>query len=291
MRKVAIAVAVLAVACAALIAAGCGGGKPTQVVLSTTTSTQDSGLLNYLLPVFEKKFNHTVKTIAVGSGEAIKMGQRGDADVVLAHDHAAEEKSVTQGYLLERVKVMYNDFIILGPRSDPAGVKGDKSGVGAFRKIAAAAAAGKATFASRADGSGTNTAELGIWRQAGVDPSGKSWYIATGQGMGETLTIADEKQAYCLADRATYISRQGNRLVVLSEGDPVLFNQYGVEVVNPQKHPNLKLNVKGAGDFVQFLTSREGQRLIGEYELKGVVLFHPDAAGETRGMDGYEEQQ
>ena len=289
MRKVGIVLAMLAIACALVSATGCGGARPTQVILSTTTSTQDSGLLDSLLPAFEKEFNHTVKTIAVGSGEAIKMGRRGDADVVLAHDHAAEEKAVAQGYLLERVKVMYNDFVILGPPNDPAGIKGSESAVEAFQKIAASGTAGTASFASRADGSGTNTAELDIWKKAGVDPRGQRWYIATGQGMGETLTIADEKQAYCLADRATYISRQGNKLVILSEGDPALFNQYGIEVVNPGKHPKLKLNVKGAGDFVQFLTSPEGQKLIGEYRLKDVVLFHPNAEGETRGMDGYRE--
>jgi tungstate transport system substrate-binding protein len=234
--------------------------------------------------VFEKEFNQEVKTIAVGSGEAIKMGERGDADVVLAHDAAAEEKAVADGYLVERVKVMYNDFIIIGPESDPAGIKGEESAEEAFRKIAAAGDAGETEFVSRADGSGTNVAEMNLWRKVGVEPEGESWYVASGQGMGETLTIADTKQAYTLADRATYIARQGNKLVVLSEGDPALFNQYGVEVVNPEKHPGLNLNVEGAGDLVEFLTGERGQELIGEYELQGVVLFHPNAEGETRGM-------
>ncbi|MFH1150327.1 MAG: substrate-binding domain-containing protein [Actinomycetota bacterium] len=290
MRKTLVIPAIVVMAISALVgAAGCGRSAPTTVVLATTTSTQDSGLLDKLLPTFEKEFNHTVKTVAVGSGEAIKMGRSGDADVVLAHDQAAEEKFVDEGYGLQRVKVMYNDFIILGPENDPAGIKGEKSASDAFKRIADAAAAGKTSFASRADGSGTNVAEMNLWKKAGVDPEGQSWYIATGQGMGETLKIADEKQSYTLADRATYITRQGNRLVILSEGDPALYNQYGVEVVNPEKHPDLDLNVQGAGDFVGFLTSEEGQKMIGEYELEGVVLFHPNAAGETRGMGDYQE--
>jgi len=292
MKKTAIVITLIAlVAVVAVAATGCGSSeKPTGIILSTTTSTQDSGLLLYLLPKFEKQYNHTVKTIAVGSGQAIKMGQQGDADVVLAHDQAAELKSVADGYTLQYVKVMYNDFIVLGPSTDPAGVKGDKSAVDAFKRIAAAGDAGKAVFVSRADGSGTNVAELNLWKKAGIDPNGKPWYVKTGQGMGQTLAVADEKQAYTLADRATYVSRSGNKLVVLSEGDPALFNQYGVEVVNPAKHPNIKLNVKGAGDFVQFLTSKEGQQLIAAYKLKGVQLFHPNAAGETRGMGSYKEQ-
>jgi tungstate transport system substrate-binding protein len=291
MRKAAsISLALVVVIALLATVTGCGGEKTTQVVLSTTTSTQDSGLLNVLLPEFEKEYNHTVKTIAVGSGEAIKMGRSGDADVVLAHSEAQEEKAVSEGYLLERVKVMYNDYIILGPKEDPAGIKGSKSAKEAFEKMAAAGAAGRTRFVSRADGSGTNTAEQNLWKKAGVSAQGQKWYISTGQGMGETLTIADTEQGYTLADRATYISRQGNKLVILSEGDPALFNQYGVEVVNPEKHPNLKLNVKGAGDLVQFLTGRKGQKLIGGYRLKGVVLFHPDAKTETRGMGDYKEK-
>ena len=292
MKKTAVIILSIAlIAGVALAATGCSSSsKPTGIILSTTTSTQDSGLLTYLLPKFEKQYNHTVKTIAVGSGQAIKMGEQGDADVVLAHDQAAEMKSVAQGFTLQYVKVMYNDFIILGPSADPAGIKGDKSAVDAFKKIAAAGDAGKAVFVSRADGSGTNVAELNLWKKAGVDPNNKSWYVKTGQGMGQTLAVSDEKQAYTLADRATYVSRTGNKLVILSEGDPSLFNQYGVEVVNPAKHPNIKLNVKGAGDFVQFLTSKEGQDMIAAYKLKNVQLFHPNAAGETRGMGSYKEQ-
>jgi len=275
-----------------VLAVGCGQSKPTTLVLATTTSTQDSGLLTYLLPVFNKKFNHKTKTIAVGTGEALKMGEKGDADVVLVHALAQEEAFVKAGYGLERVQVMYNDFYIIGPGSDPAGIKGEKSAVNAFKKIAAAGAEGKAVFVSRGDGSGTNTAELAIWKKAGIVPKGQAWYVVTGQGMGETLTVANQKQAYTLSDSATYISRKDTiGLVILVQGDPMLFNLYGVEVVNPAKHPSIKLNTQGAGDFVQFLTSKEGQDLIGKYKIKGVVLFHPDAKGETRGMGNTKEQQ
>lgn len=286
MKKLTATLMVVLAALAMAATAGCGSDMNAEVVLSTTTSTQDSGLLDYLLPVFESRYNRRVKTIAVGSGEAVKMGERGDADVVLAHSEALEREFVDEGFGLERVEVMYNDFVIAGPASDPAGIRSGNSAGEAFGKIAAAAEQGKATFASRADGSGTNTAELGLWKESGVEPAGRSWYIATGQGMGETLAIADEKQSYTLADRATYVTRQGEGLEVLFESDPALYNQYSVIVVNPGKHPGLKLNTEGAGDFVWFLTGEEGQDLIGEYRLKGVELFIPNAVGETRGMGG-----
>ena len=213
------------------------------------------------------------------------MGERGDADVVLVHALAAEEAFVKAGFGLERVQVMYNDFIVIGPQSDPAGIKGDKSPADAFKKIAAAGAAGKTVFVSRGDGSGTNDAEIKIWAEARIDPKGQPWYVVTGQGMGETLTIANQKSGYTLSDRATYITRQGTiQLVILVQGDPSLYNLYGVEVVNPAKHPGIKLNTEGAGDFVQFLTSKQGQEMIGAYKVKGIVLFHPNARGETRGM-------
>ena len=274
-------------AAAVLLAAGCSEGKPTKVVLATTTSTEDSGLLHYLLPTFDKQFNHTTKAIAVGTGEALKMGEKGNADVVLVHALAAEEVFVKSGFGLERVQVMYNDFVILGPGSDPAGIKGDKLAVNAFKRIAAAGQAGKAVFVSRGDGSGTNAAEIKIWAEARIDPKGQPWYVVTGQGMGETLTIADQKIAYTLSDRATYVTREDTiQLVILVQGDPALYNLYGVEVVNPAKHPGITINIEGAGDFVQFLTSKQGQEMIGAYKVKGVVLFHPDAKGETRGLGG-----
>ncbi len=278
--------------CAGLAASGCGKGSPTTLVLATTTSTQDSGLLKELLPVFDKKYNHKTKTVAVGTGEALKMGEKGDADVVLVHAKEAEEEFVKAGYGLQRVQVMYNDFYILGPSGDPAGIKGDKDAVDAFKRIAEAGQAGKAVFVSRGDGSGTNIAELAIWKKAGVEPKGRPWYVVTGQGMGETLTIANQKQAYTLSDSATYLFRKDTlSIVLLSEGDPMLFNLYGVEVVNPEKNPGIKLNTEGAGDFVEFLTGKEGQKMIGDYRIEGVQAFHPNAKGETRGMGDYKEQQ
>ena len=291
MEKTTRLAAAVTIACFLAVAtlglAGCSQGKPTKVILATTTSTEDSGLLHYLLPTFDKQFNHTTKTIAVGTGEALKMGEQGNADVVLVHALAAEEAFVKAGFGLERVQVMYNDFVVIGPGRDPAGIKGDKSAVDAFKKIAAAGNAGKAVFVSRGDASGTNAAEIKIWAEARVDPKGQPWYVVTGQGMGETLTIANQKNAYTLSDRATYVTREGTiDLVILVQGDPSLYNLYGVEVVNPAKHPNIKLNTEGAGDFVQFLTSKQGQEMIGAYKVKGVVLFHPNAKGETRGMGG-----
>ncbi|HEY5532061.1 MAG TPA: substrate-binding domain-containing protein [Candidatus Anoxymicrobiaceae bacterium] len=291
-RMLMIALVVLMVAAyAAVLGAGCGRGKPTTLVLGTTTSTQDSGLLEYLLPVFEKKYDVNVKTIAVGTGEALKMGESGDADVLMVHSKAAEEQFVKSGFGLERVQVMYNDFVIVGPSVDPAGIKGEKSAVQAFHGIAAAGAAGKAVFVSRGDDSGTNKAEMAIWKDAGIDPKGQPWYIQSGQGMGETLTVANEKQAYTLSDRATYVTRRGNlQLIILVEGDKTLYNQYGVIVVNPAKHKGVKLNTKDASDLVLFLTSEQGQDMIASYKKAGVVLFHPNATGQSSGMGNAREQ-
>ena len=192
------------------------------------------------------------------------------------------------GFGLERVQVAYNDFIIVGPAEDPAGIKGDKSATDVFKKITAKGA----VFVSRADDSGTNKAELAIWKAAGINPKGQPWYVETGQGMGETLTITDQKLGYTLSDRATFVTREGTlKLVILVEGDKALFNQYGVIVVNPARHANLKLNTIGAEDFVEFLTSKKGQTLIGSYKKNGVVLFHPNASGQTRGVGNTREQQ
>jgi tungstate transport system substrate-binding protein len=282
-------VAMLAVSLAT-VGMGCGKGEPTSLVLATTSSTQDSGLLDKLLPVFEEKYNVKVKTVAVGSGEALAMGKAGDADVLMVHAPASEEELVKNGYGLERVKFMFNDFVIVGPDADPAAVKGDKSAVDAFKRIAAAGAAGTAVFVSRADDSGTHKAELKIWKEAGIEPKGQTWYVETGQGMGETLTIANEKKAYTLADRATYLARKGSvQLVILVEGDKMLYNQYSVIVVNPEEHKDLELNVKNAGDLVEFVTSEEGQEIIRNYKKYDTVLFHPNAEGETRGMGDFKE--
>ncbi len=274
-----------AIALVALMAApvilvgGCGKSKPTVLVLATTTSTQDSGLLDVLVPAFEKQYNAKVKAIAVGTGEALKMGEKGDADVLLVHSKAAEEQFVKDGFGLERAQVMYNDFVILGPAADPAGIKGEASAVGALKKIAAS----RATFVSRADDSGTNKAELNIWKAAGINPKGQPWHVETGQGMGATLAITDQKQGYTLSDRATFIAREGTfNPVILVEGDKALYNQYGVIVVNPDKHPSLKLNTRCAEEFVEYVTSKKGQELIGAYKKNGVVLFHPNASSETQ---------
>jgi|SRR5450759_3926222 tungstate transport system substrate-binding protein len=286
---VSIVVAVIALAAvSSVVAGGCGKSEPTTLVLATTTSTQDSGLLDVLIPAFEKQYNVKVKTLAVGTGEALKMGEKGDADVLLVHSKAAEEEFVKNGFGLERVQVAYNDFIIVGPAEDPAGIKGDKSATDVFKKITAKGA----VFVSRADDSGTNKAELAIWKAAGINPKGQPWYVETGQGMGETLTITDQKLGYTLSDRATFVTREGTlKLVILVEGDKALFNQYGVIVVNPARHANLKLNTIGAEDFVEFLTSKKGQTLIGSYKKNGVVLFHPNASGQTRGVGNTREQQ
>ena len=277
---------VIALSFSVAVVAGCGTGQPTSLILATTTSTADTGLLDYLLPEFEKAYKVKVKPIAVGSGEALKMGERGDADVLLVHAKSDEEAFVKSGFGLERVEVMYNDFVILGPQADPAGIKGDKSAVDAFKKIADAGA----TFVSRGDDSGTNKKELNLWAAAGVNPVGQPWYLETGQGMGETITVTDQKQGYTLSDRATYLARKDTpQIVILIEGDRQLLNPYSVIVVNPEKHPGLKLNTKGAGDFVEFMTCKKGQEMIGAYKKNGVVLFHPDAKGETRGMGDYRE--
>lgn len=278
---------VLVVAAMAVASLGCGGSSTKELVLATTTSTLDSGLLDVLRPVFEKDFNVNVKTLAVGTGEALKMGERGDADVLLVHSRDAEDEFVEQGFGLERVQVMFNDFIIVGPAADHAGIKGDRSASEAFKKMAAAGA----LFVSRADDSGTHKKEQKLWKEAGVDPNGQPWYVETGQGMAETLNIASQKEACTLSDRATFLTvKKALKLVTLVEGDKALGNQYGVIIVNPGRHPDLKLNVEAAGDFVQFLTSVDGQKLIGSYELEGVVLFHPNAAGETRGMGNAKEK-
>lgn len=285
-RKSTLVLLLMVAIVASLSACGCAGkeAKNTNIVLATTTSTQDSGLLDYLLPEFEKEYGYTVKTIAVGTGEALRMGESGDADVLLVHARDAEEEFVKDGYGLERVEVMYNDFVIVGPESDPAGIKEMDSAVDAFERIAG----GGSTFISRADDSGTNKKEIQIWEEAGIDPEGQPWYVETGQGMGDTLTVTSEKEGYTLSDRATYLSKKDAlQLVILVEGDKTLFNQYSAIAVNPEKHPNLDINVEGAGDFIEFMTGEKGQDMIGSYKKYDTVLFTPNAKGETRGMGDY----
>ncbi len=216
------------------------------------------------------------KLIAVGSGEAMKLGQNGDADVLLVHSPAAEQKFVADGYGIDRKDVMHNDFIIVGPESDPAKIKGMALAADAFKAIMAS----ESIFISRADGSGTHTKELNIWQRAGLEPGG-DWYIQTGQGMGETLQITQEKQGYTLTDNATWYalkSTSGFSLVELVSGDALLFNPYGVIAVNPAKHPDLKINYKGATAFIKFITGAAGQKIIKNFGVAkyGVPLFYPD---------------
>lgn len=243
------------------------------LILATTTSTQDSGLLDDLLPRFEKATGIRVKTIAVGSGEALAMGRRGDADVLLVHSKAAEDEFLAGGYAALRLDVMYNDFVLVGPPSDPADVRGLQA-PGAMRRLAEKGA----LFASRDDRSGTHARELELWKQAGVDPTGRGWYVATGQGMGETARIASEKRAYTLADRGTFLAlRKSLDLAVLVEGDATLRNSYRVLVVSPEKHP--KVRAAAARRFAEWLVSEEAQRAIGAFgrERFGQPLFVPDA--------------
>ncbi len=249
-----------------------GAASSQRLILATTTSTQDSGLLDFILPDFEAKYNAQVDVIAVGTGQALELGTSGDADVLLVHARAREDAFVAAGDGTQRYDVMYNDFIIVGPADDPAAIKGMDSAADAFTKIADAQAA----FISRGDDSGTHTKELAIWEQAGIEPSG-DWYISAGQGMGEVLTMSEEQQAYTLSDRATYLARQaeGLTLDILVEGDSILLNPYGVIPVNPDKHPNV--NAELAQDFVDWITSLETQGLIASYQINGQQLFFPDS--------------
>lgn len=248
------------------------------IIVQSTTSTQNSGLFDHLLPKFTEKTGIEVRVVAVGTGQALKNAKNGDGDVVLVHAKEDEEKFVAEGWGIKRHDVMYNDFIIVGPASDPAGIAGLKNADEALKKIADA----KAPFASRGDDSGTHKAELTLWKQAGVDPTKASgdWYLETGSGMGATLNTAVGKHAYTLADRGTWLSF-GNKsdFEVLVEGDPHLFNQYGVILVNPEKHPRVK--AKQGQAFVDWLTGAEGQKAIGSYKINGQQLFFPNARAGT----------
>jgi tungstate transport system substrate-binding protein len=244
------------------------------VILATTTSTQDSGLLDVLIPLFEEKTGYNVQTIAVGTGAALQMGVDGEADVMLVHAPTSELPLITNGDAISRKLVMHNDFVIVGPPADPAGIKGMTLSKDAFAKIAETGS----VFISRGDNSGTHKSELGIWKTAGVDPAGQSWYQQSGQGMGSTLTIASEKQGYTLTDRATYLATQANLdLDILVEGDPVLLNIYHVMQVNPEK--NDLINGPGGAAFADFMISPEAQAIIAEFGVDkyGQPLFFPDA--------------
>lgn len=231
--------------------------QPKTIILATTTSTQDSGLLDVLIPVFEKKTGYFVKTIAVGSGQAMAMGQKGEADVLLVHSPAAEKKFVAEGYGMNRRIIMHNDFVIVGPSGDPAKIKGMKSASESFKKIASAGA----LFLSRGDNSGTHAKEKTIWKAAGMDPEKEKWYQQTGLGMGRTLSVASEKDGYTLTDRGTYLALKKNlALDILVEGDAILLNVYHVIEVNPAKWP--KVNAAGAKAFADFMVSKETQDII-----------------------------
>jgi tungstate transport system substrate-binding protein len=254
--------------------ASAAGPAQKNLILATTTSTQDSGLLDVLIPVFEKKTGYFVKTIAVGSGQAMAMGQKGEADVMLVHSPDAEKKFVTDGFGLNRLIVMHNDYIVIGPPADPAAIKGATSTVEAFKKIAAAGS----LFMSRGDNSGTHAKEMGIWKAAGIKPEGQKWYQQTGLGMGQTLNVAAEKKGYTLADRGTWLSLQQKLgLPILKEGDPILLNVYHVIAVNPAKWP--KVNADGAKAFSDFMLSADTQGIIKTFgvEKYGGALFFPDA--------------
>lgn len=245
-----------------------------RLVLATTTSTADSGLLDFILPTFERAYNVKVDVVAVGTGQALALGKSGDADILLVHDPSQEEIFMQAGYGRRRETVMYNDFVIVGPSDDPAAVRGLESAVEAFKRIAVH----QALFISRADESGTHAKEQEIWQAAGIVPEG-AWYLRSGQGMGEALAMADEQQAYILSDRATYLAhaRHGTRLVILVEGDPVLRNPYSVIIVRPRQEVCTWPSV--ADQFVDWLISVETQQRIGSFGVEefGQPLFTPDS--------------
>jgi tungstate transport system substrate-binding protein len=263
-------------ACAGMVLAAAGTTSWAQerhIVMASTTSTEQSGLFAHLLPAFKQATGIAVRVVALGTGQALDMGRRGDADVMFVHDKAAEEKFVAEGYGIKRQPVMYNDFVVIGPKDDPAGVRG-KDVVEAFRKLAASSH----PFVSRGDKSGTHSAELRYWKEAGVDdPVGKvAGYKACGCGMGPALNIASSSNAYVLADRGTWLSfKNRGDLVVLVEGDKRLFNQYGVIVVNPARHPHVKRDLAQA--FADWVVSPQGQATIAEYKINGEQLFFPNA--------------
>ena len=247
----------------------------TRMRMASTTSTQNSGLFDYLLPIFEKKTGIKIDVVAVGTGASIEIGKRGDADVVFVHAKEQELQAVQEGAFVNRHDVMYNDFVIIGPPNDPAKVKGMKSAADALKQIAGSGA----SFVSRGDKSGTHTKELSLWKKASLEPAGQKWYLEIGQGMEKTQRVADEKRAYTLTDRGTWLATKDKDkldLIIVLEGDPTLFNQYGVMAVNPEKHKHVKY--KEAMDFVKWIISKEGQDAVAAFKDKnGNALFIPNA--------------
>ena len=245
------------------------------IVVASTTSTQDSGLFGHILPLFKAKTGIDVKVVAQGTGQALDTGRRGDADVVLVHAKSAEEKFLAEGFGVKRYPLMFNDFILIGPQSDPAGIKGSKDIVAALKTLKDKGTA----FISRGDKSGTHQAELNLWKVAGIDIAAEKgpWYKEIGQGMGAALNTASASNAYVLSDRGTWLSfKNKGDLVIVVEGDKRLFNQYGVMLVNPQKHPSVKKEL--GQQFIDWLVSPEGQKAIADYKINGQQLFYPNAS-------------
>jgi tungstate transport system substrate-binding protein len=260
---------------ASLVLFGSAFAQERSITVASTTSTEQSGLFGYLLPRFTSASGIGVKVVAVGTGQALDIGRRGDADVVFVHDKVAEEKFLVEGAGVKRYDVMYNDFVVIGPKADPAHIAGGKDVADSLRKIAAA----KAAFVSRGDRSGTHEAELRLWKEAGVDlaASKGDWYREIGQGMGAALNMASSSNAYLLSDRGTWLSfKNRGELTVLTEGDRRLFNQYGVMLVNPTKHASVK--VKDGQAFIDWLISPDGQKTIADYKVGGEQLFFPNAS-------------
>ena len=273
---------VILIFCFVILMAACGGQEKTgaelpsnpSLILATTTSTQDSGLLDLLVPIFEQKTGYSVKTVAVGTGAALKMAEDGNADVLLVHAPSAEKNLMEAGWGKDRMLIMHNDFVVVGPADEPAGIRGMSVASEAFQKIADV----QANFITRGDDSGTNKKERSLWAQTKADPAGQPWYFDSGQGMGATLIISSEKQAYTLTDRATYLANQENlELEILVEGDAVLLNVYHVITVNPEAWPASNYNAALA--FADFMTAADTQALIGEFGIDkfGQALFFPDA--------------
>jgi len=257
-----------------LVSCNAKASQKPDLLLVSTTSTQDSGLLDVLLPAFTTQTGYNVQLIAVGSGQALKIGEQGNADVILLHSPAAEKEFVANGFGIDRRLVMHNDFVIVGPPSDPAALLSQPTLDSVFKAIFSSAS----TFVSRGDESGTHVKELTLWKNVGLDPVGQDWYLETGQGQGATLSIASEKSGYAITDRGTFLAYKSNvDLEILVEGDPALLNVYHVITVNPEKFPNT--NVEGAKAFADFITSSADQKIIGEFgvEQYGEPLFFPDA--------------
>jgi tungstate transport system substrate-binding protein len=263
------------IAAAILLAGATASAQEPSIVVASTTSTQDSGLFNHILPLFRATTGITAKVIAQGTGQALDTGRRGDADVVFVHAKTQEEKFVAEEAGVKRFPVMYNDFVLIGPKSDPAGIGGTKDIVAALKTVKAKAA----PFISRGDRSGTHAAELALWKVSGIDIAGAdrgAWYKEIGQGMGAALNTASAANAYVLSDRGTWISfKNRGELVVAVEGDQRLFNQYGVILVNPAKHPHVKKDLGHA--FIDWLVSPQGQAAIADYKIEGQQLFFPNA--------------